>query len=218
MESISSVCINCPKVQSICFPLAAKTTLWMCWKECIRSTWMSISRYLTQFLHSFQCQRITPESRKIQCLFSQKYPVKDLMNENIGTALSDVRGVVGILKLVWNQTWPLFQRPHVASTFQLCYLMFVLFSIGHGTFMWWVYCICFFFLKYRVIFRGFKVSRFSNSNARLYWWPIHTVQHCWQRLDSWKQSKVWRRAEYSIQVHLLIFFYYNCFLKLELVV
>lgn len=66
----------------------------------------------------------------------QSYPIKDLVDEPTGTALSEVHGVYGILKLVWNQTWPLFQRPHLGSTLKLCYLMFVLFSIGHGTFMW----------------------------------------------------------------------------------
>lgn len=69
-------------------------------------------------------------------LLLQMYPVNDLVVEHTGTALSKVHGIYGILKLVWNQTWPLFQRPNITNTFQLCYLMFVLFSIGHGTFMW----------------------------------------------------------------------------------
>ncbi|XP_055305410.1 synaptic vesicle glycoprotein 2A-like [Sitodiplosis mosellana] len=67
----------------------------------------------------------------------QTYPIKDLVTEPTGIALSKVRGIYGISNLVWNQTWPLFKRPNVGSTFQLCYLMFVLFSIGHGTFMWY---------------------------------------------------------------------------------
>lgn len=48
-----------------------------------------------------------------------------------------MHGIYGVLSLVWNQTRPLFQRPNICNTFKLCYLMFVLFSIGHGTFMWW---------------------------------------------------------------------------------
>lgn len=67
---------------------------------------------------------------------SQTFPVKDLVAESTGTNLSDVRGIGGVLKLLWNQTWPLFMPPHLGNTIKLCYLMFILFSVGHGTFMW----------------------------------------------------------------------------------
>lgn len=67
---------------------------------------------------------------------SQTFPVKDVWAESVGTHLSDVRGFGGILKLLWNQTWPLFVPPHLGNTIKLCYLMFLLFSVGHGTFMW----------------------------------------------------------------------------------
>lgn len=108
----------------------------------------------------------------------QSYPVTDLLVEPTGTALSEVCGVYGVVKLVWNQTWPLFQRPHVQNTLKLCYLMAVLFSIGHGTFMWYainenintyffVY-ICFSFIS--------KVSRLLDTDARLYR-GLYTVQH-----------------------------------------
>lgn len=62
--------------------------------------------------------------------------MKDLYSERTGTALSDVHGFIGVFKLLWNQTWPLFMPPHLGNTLKLCYLMFVLFSVGHGTFMW----------------------------------------------------------------------------------
>ncbi|XP_031628421.1 synaptic vesicle glycoprotein 2C [Contarinia nasturtii] len=65
------------------------------------------------------------------------YPVKDLISETTGTALSEVCGIYGIFKLVWCQTLPCFQRPNVLNTSMLCYLMFCLFSVGHGTFMWY---------------------------------------------------------------------------------
>lgn len=58
------------------------------------------------------------------------------MTEPKRTTLSEVHGIHGMAKLVWNQTWPLFQQPHAKNTFKLCFLMFVLFSIGHGSFMW----------------------------------------------------------------------------------
>lgn len=80
------------------------------------------------------------------------YPIKDLVTEPTGTALSEVHGVYGVVKLIWNQTVPLFQRPHAENTLKLCYLMFILFSIGtmfKCTLIILVCCIfneCFFFL------------------------------------------------------------------------
>lgn len=70
------------------------------------------------------------------CEYLQMYPVKDVHDETTGTNLSDVRGFGGVMKLLWNQTWPLFVAPHLGNTFKLCYLMFILFSVGHGTAMW----------------------------------------------------------------------------------
>lgn len=66
----------------------------------------------------------------------EDFPVKQLLSENTGRNLSAIKGVSGVFKLLWNQTWPLFVQPHVGNTVKLCYLMFVLFSCGHGAFMW----------------------------------------------------------------------------------
>lgn len=130
----------------------------MCWDKCTRSIWIETSRYKTvihsEFLSLYYCSNKTRtiaqqigqntfyifKNIKMVLVLTlhilQSYPIKDLVDEPTGTALSEVHGVYGILKLVWNQTWPLFQQPHLGSTLKLCYLMFVLFSIGHGTFMW----------------------------------------------------------------------------------
>lgn len=69
-------------------------------------------------------------------LYCQTFPVKDIISETSGTSLNNVHGLAGVVKLLWNQTWPLFMPPHLGNTVKLCYLMFILFSVGHGTFMW----------------------------------------------------------------------------------
>lgn len=62
--------------------------------------------------------------------------MKELISESTGKNLNAIKGVGGVMCLLWNQTWPLFVPPHLGNTVKLCYLMFVLFSCGHGTFMW----------------------------------------------------------------------------------
>lgn len=60
----------------------------------------------------------------------------DIIADTSGQNLADTKGVVNILKLVWEQTWPVFAPPHVGKTLKMSFLIFILFSIGHGTFMW----------------------------------------------------------------------------------
>lgn len=60
----------------------------------------------------------------------------NLVAETTGTKLSATKGFVGILKLIWNQTKPIFMHPYADTTAKLCYMIFVLFFIGHGTFLW----------------------------------------------------------------------------------
>lgn len=66
----------------------------------------------------------------------QVYAVKRLKSEATGQCISTVKGMCGMLELIWNQTWPLFVQPYAAITWKLCYLMFVLYAIGHGALMW----------------------------------------------------------------------------------
>lgn len=56
--------------------------------------------------------------------------------ESIGSNLSDVRGVKGMLRMLWKQTQPLLQQPHMGNLFSLCFLTFVLFAVSHGFYMW----------------------------------------------------------------------------------
>lgn len=53
-----------------------------------------------------------------------------------GRSLASIKGFANILKLVWSQTKPIFVRPYVVNTLALCYMIFALFAIGHGSFMW----------------------------------------------------------------------------------
>lgn len=65
-----------------------------------------------------------------------EYPVKMLIKESAGTSLKHVHGIANVLTLLWNQTWPLFAPPHLWNTLKLSYLTFILFSAGHGAFIW----------------------------------------------------------------------------------
>lgn len=68
--------------------------------------------------------------------YFQKYPVKNIESVRLGNNLADARGFCGFLNLVVKQTKPIFQQPLLTNTWKLCYIIFVMFSIGHGTFMW----------------------------------------------------------------------------------
>lgn len=58
------------------------------------------------------------------------------MPETSATDLTATKGFMNILKLVWNQTKPIFVPPYLDSTVKLCFMVFTLFAIGHGTAMW----------------------------------------------------------------------------------
>lgn len=50
--------------------------------------------------------------------------------------ISEVNGIGGMLRLVWNQTYPLFVEPHSGPMLKLCFIMLALFSIGQGQALW----------------------------------------------------------------------------------
>lgn len=56
--------------------------------------------------------------------------------ESTGQNLAEVRTVRQAFRLVWNQTWPLFVRPHAANMIIMCLLMFFTFAVGQGTQLW----------------------------------------------------------------------------------
>lgn len=77
------------------------------------------------------------KSGRIQNIFIfQLYPVQDIIQERIGKSLNDVKGFGNIAKFVWAQTKPIFLQPHLENTLKVSYIIFVIFAIGHGSFMW----------------------------------------------------------------------------------
>lgn len=74
----------------------------------------------------------------------KSYPVKCIKSDSIGgNNLANTKGFCNLLRLLWSQTKPIFLPPLLTHTWKLCYLIFAIFAIGHGTFMWWiVICFC----------------------------------------------------------------------------
>lgn len=56
--------------------------------------------------------------------------------ESIGGSLADVKGVNGMLRLVWAQTKPLFCPPYVGNMLMMFYLAIVSYVASHGFYMW----------------------------------------------------------------------------------
>lgn len=66
----------------------------------------------------------------------ESYPVKSIKMDIFGSAKPNTNGFCNILQLLWSQTKPIFLPPLRCFTVQICYVTFVIFAIGHGTFMW----------------------------------------------------------------------------------
>lgn len=67
---------------------------------------------------------------------SQSYPVKSVIPEITGQKLSATKGFIAISKLIWAQTKPIFVAPYGATTLKLSYMIFILFFVEKGTFLW----------------------------------------------------------------------------------
>lgn len=65
-----------------------------------------------------------------------EYPVKSIALETIGSRLTDVRGIGGMLRMVWHQSRPLLEREHIGNVLMLCFLTFSLFIVAHGFYFW----------------------------------------------------------------------------------
>lgn len=63
--------------------------------------------------------------------------MQDLIQERSGKNLKEVKGFCNIVKFVWDQTRPIFMQPHLENTLKISYIIFVVFAIGHGSFMWY---------------------------------------------------------------------------------
>lgn len=66
----------------------------------------------------------------------EDYPVKKLVLEETVQSLAAVKGAKKILKLMWEQTAPLFRRKFILETSKLIIIIFTLGGISAGVFMW----------------------------------------------------------------------------------
>lgn len=66
----------------------------------------------------------------------ETFPVKAVALEETGSNLSDVHGAKDVCKMMWNQTWPLFFPPYLGKILLLIYLMFAMFFVAHGFYLW----------------------------------------------------------------------------------
>lgn len=65
-----------------------------------------------------------------------EYPVKKFKVELVGANLGNIKGIKGALGLIWSQTVPLFSRERVFQTLNICGIMFIVFAVSQGCFMW----------------------------------------------------------------------------------
>lgn len=64
------------------------------------------------------------------------YPVERLAQQSGGASLSSVHGFWDAVRLIWQQTVPLFYRSRVVHTLNICLIQFVIYGIAQGIFMW----------------------------------------------------------------------------------
>lgn len=62
--------------------------------------------------------------------------MKYIQREMIGNNLSSTKGFTDIVRLLWSQTKPLFLPPLFTHTWKLCYMIFVIYTVGYGTYVW----------------------------------------------------------------------------------
>lgn len=63
------------------------------------------------------------------------YPVTSIERESIGNELTST-SFKNVIKLIWDQSWPLFVGSHLKNMLLLSYLASVLYGIAHGLNMW----------------------------------------------------------------------------------
>ncbi|XP_034473209.1 synaptic vesicle 2-related protein [Drosophila innubila] len=67
---------------------------------------------------------------------SSDYPVERLAQQSGGASLSSVHGFCDAVRLIWQQTVPLFFRSRVLQTLNICLIQFMIYGIAQGIFMW----------------------------------------------------------------------------------
>lgn len=66
----------------------------------------------------------------------QEYPVREIKLGTLGTRLGDAKGMSGTLKLLWNQTYPIFRPPYIGNVILLFYVSIASYVAAHGFYMW----------------------------------------------------------------------------------
>lgn len=120
----------CRKRRSFCSPWISQTKHWMFWERCTKLTPVTWKRYEPSFPFAVTSHLLTLISTP------QSYPVHHLIRETTTNSLMATKGFSAILKLVWQQTKPIFIAPYLDSTAKLCFMVFTLFAVGHGTLIW----------------------------------------------------------------------------------
>lgn len=65
-----------------------------------------------------------------------EFPVKNVTVEITGANWDNINGIMGAFSLIWSQTVPLFSKSRVLQTMNICGIMFTVFALSQGTFMW----------------------------------------------------------------------------------
>lgn len=53
--------------------------------------------------------------------------------------MSNPKSALSILRLIWDQTAPLFMRQHIRKTCLAALIQFIIFYTAHGVYMWFPY-------------------------------------------------------------------------------
>lgn len=53
--------------------------------------------------------------------------------------MDDPKSIASILRLIWDQTAPLFMRQHIRKTILASLIQFITFFTAHGLYMWFPY-------------------------------------------------------------------------------
>lgn len=69
---------------------------------------------------------------------AKDYPVRTIAPENLGSSISGSKNITEFLRLLWNQTHPVFRPPYVLDLLMLFFISISCYVASHGFFMWLV--------------------------------------------------------------------------------
>lgn len=53
--------------------------------------------------------------------------------------MNDPKSIYSVLRLIWDQTAPLFMKKHIRKTALAALIQFIIFYTAHGVYMWFPY-------------------------------------------------------------------------------